>query len=281
MSTAYLEQWTGPYDIWDLVGHDGDTICHGPKATCVAYAERGGVEIISKSEAMKQPVTTYTRPAGKPFAWSYSKLKNFETCPKRHWHVDIAKDVVEEESEQLKYGNMLHDAMAKRIGSKTPLPATFAEFEPWAAKLDNFRGTMLVEQKLAIQKDFSPCTFFDKAAWFRGIADVLGIAGPVALCMDWKTGKIVEDSVQLALTAQCVFAHYPEVQAVRTEFIWLKDEATTRADFRREDMVGLWASLQPRVQMLEEAHKTTTYMAKPGPFCRRWCPVSQCPHHGH
>lgn len=102
----------------------------------------------------------------------------------------------------------------------------------------------------------------------------------MALVADWKTGKILEDSVQLALMAQCVFAHHPEVQRVRSEFIWLKEDATTRADFSREDMVKLWVSLNPRIAALEHAHNTTTYPAKPGSLCRRWCPVKACPHHG-
>src|SRR5205807_2231069 len=77
---------------------------------------------------------------------------------------------------------------------------------------------ILVEQQLAINADFGPVPWFDSAAWFRGIGDVIKIVGPVALIVDWKTGKIVEDSQQLALMAACVFAHHPEVQKVRSEF---------------------------------------------------------------
>jgi spore coat polysaccharide biosynthesis protein SpsF (cytidylyltransferase family) len=49
-----------------------------------------------------------TRHGPKPFAWSYSKLKNYEVCPKRHWHVDVKKDFKEAESEALKQGNLVH-----------------------------------------------------------------------------------------------------------------------------------------------------------------------------
>lgn len=223
-------------------------------------------------------VTTYNKP--KPFAWSYSRLKNFESCPKRHYEVDIIKSVKEEESEQLKFGNMLHDALAKRIKDGTPLPKPFAQYEPWVERIADPQGKILVEQKLAITKDFAPCDFFDRQAWFRGIGDVIKIVGPVALILDWKTGKVLEDSQQLALMAQCVFSHHPEVQKVRSEFIWLKEDATTRADFTRDDMVKLWGGLFPRIEALEQAHRTTTYPARPGNLCRRWCPVSSCPHHG-
>jgi hypothetical protein len=216
----------------------------------------------------------------KPFAWSYSRLKNYETCPKRHWHCDIVKDVKEEESDQLLYGNMLHSAMAKRISEGVPLPKGYDEYEDWAVKVLTGEGKVLVEQKLALNKDFGATSFFARDAWFRGVGDVIKIIGPVALVLDWKTGKIVEDSQQLALMAACVFAHHPEVMKVRSEFIWLKDDATTRADFTREGMSAVWASLWPRLQALEQAHNTTTYPAKPGGLCKRYCPVSQCPHHG-
>jgi hypothetical protein len=216
----------------------------------------------------------------KPFSWSYSRLKNFEVCPKRHWEIDIAKSIKEEESEELKWGNELHKAAAKHLSTRTPLPKEMAVLQPWCDKIVTGPGNIVVEQKLAITKDFAPCTFFDKAAWFRGVVDALKLLSPVALAIDWKTGKILEDSVQLALTAQCVFSHYPEIQKIRTEFVWLKHDASSRADFSRADMPALWRSLWPRIEALEQAHNTTTYPATPNRLCAKWCPVTSCPHHG-
>jgi hypothetical protein len=253
----------------------------GPYSVKTSDNYTQSIDLCEPFEEVQQMQITTTRRRPKSFAWSYSKLKNYETCPKRHFHVDIQKDAKEEESENLQYGNMLHDALGKRLGEKrTPLPKSFAHMEEWCTRLDDGRGELHSEQKLAITKDFGPCAFFDNEAWFRGVADVVKIMGPVALVLDWKTGKVVEDSVQLALTAACVFAHFPQVQKIRCEFVWLKEDATSRADFARTDMPGFWASVLPRVQTLEQAHNTTTYPAKPGNLCRRWCPVKQCPHHG-
>lgn len=223
---------------------------------------------------------TTTRSKPKSFSWSYSKLKNYESCPKRHFHVDIEKSAKEEESEALLYGNMLHKAIAERLSKKTELPKPFAQLERWAEKILTGEGNILVEQQLAITQDLNPCEWFSRDAWYRGIADVIKINGPVALAIDWKTGKILEDGVQLALMAQCIFAHHPDIQVIRTEFVWLKEDATTRADFKREDMVTLWNNTLPRVAQLEKASVTLTYPAKPGHLCRKWCPVKQCPHHG-
>lgn len=225
-----------------------------------------------------QIVTTRSKP--KAFSWSYSKLKNFESCPKRHWHIDINRDIKEETSENLAWGNMVHEALAKRVAKNTPLPKGMEPYEKWAVRLTASPGTILVEQKLAINKEFGGTSWFGDDAWYRGIGDVIKIVGRVALIVDYKTGKILEDGSQLALMAACVFAHYPEVSRVRSEFIWLKEDATTRADFDRNNMAEFWKSVWPRIEALKHAADTLTYPPKPGPLCKRWCPVKVCPHYG-
>lgn len=216
----------------------------------------------------------------KPFAWSYSKLKNFESCPKRYYNVDVAKIVKEDESEALSYGNTLHKVLANALSGKEGLPEHFRHLQEWVDKLVTGQGKILVEQQLAIRSDMGPTEWFGKDVWYRAIADFVKIQGPVALAIDWKTGKILEDGVQLALMAQCLFSHYPEVQAIRTEFVWLKEDATSRADFTRADMLTVWNGVLPRVQLLENAHRAMDFPPKPGFLCRKWCPVDKCPHHG-
>jgi hypothetical protein len=224
-------------------------------------------------------VTTYQ--GKKPFSWSYSQLKGYADCAKRYYHTSVARDVVEEESEQLAYGNLVHKLLADAIGKGTPLPAAHAkDLQPWVDKFRGGAATILVEQKYAITEDFQPTDWRSRDAWYRGIGDVVKIAGPVALVADHKTGKILENSEQLALMAQCVFAHYPEVRKVRSEFIWLAHNATTREDFTREDMPGLWAGLLPRVKALRNARENNIFPPRPGGLCKRYCSVKQCPHWG-
>jgi hypothetical protein len=226
-------------------------------------------------------ITTIRR-RPKAWAWSYSKLKNFESCPKRHFHVDLARDVKEEESEHLAWGNAVHKAMAERLGpEKKELPLPMKGYEHWCYVIEEgCAGQIIVEQKLAINADFGPTTWFGDDAWYRAIGDVIGIMQYDALIVDWKTGKVLEDSQQLALMAACVFAHYPHVQRVRAEFIWLKEDAHTTGKFDRNEMAGMWRNIWPRIEALKHAHDTQSYPAKPGRLCRSWCPVTQCPHHG-
>lgn len=217
----------------------------------------------------------------KPFAFSYSKLKNYETCPQRHYQVDVLKNF-NDESEALTHGNNVHKALADYVSKGTDL-GPFLEYKSWADRVKGGQyDQLLVEQQYAIKADFSPTSWFGKEAWYRGIADVVKIAGggTVALAVDWKTGKITEDSVQLALMAQCLFSHFPKLQFVRTEFVWLKEDATTREDFQRSDMEKLWVGLMPRVLALKEAYETKAYPPKPGFLCQRYCPVKSCDYNG-
>jgi hypothetical protein len=229
---------------------------------------------------MSRIKTIRNRP--KPFSWSYSKLKNFRACPKKHYHVDVLKDFQEPESDELRWGNTVHKVLAQRVGQGTVLPPVHEPMlEPWAQRIMSREwDDLMVENQLAIREDLSPCEWFADDAWYRGIADLIAIEGSAALVWDYKTGKVKEDETQLALMAQCVFSHRPDVKAIRTEFIWLKEDARSRADFTRADMPELWNRLLPELRVLKDAYATTSFPAEPGGLCRRWCPVKSCPHHG-
>ena len=218
----------------------------------------------------------------KAWAWSYSKLKNYETCPKRHYEIDLAKNYTEavEPGGPLDWGDRVHRGMAHSCGTGEPLPKEMKDFQKWVDRVRSGPGKLYVEQKYAITKDFGPTTFFAPDAWYRGIGDVVRVDGPVALGIDWKTGKLLVDSVQLMLMAQLIFAHYPEVQKVRTEFVWLAEDTSTPEVYDRKDLMDEWLGVMNRVKALEEAHIKQEYPPKPGRLCRKWCPVKSCMHHG-
>jgi len=229
--------------------------------------------------------TTTTYHGAKPYAWSYSKLKNWRVCPKRHRHYDVLpkghpEKIVEPESEQLAYGNDVHKAMAMRIEKGVPLPVPYASFEKYALALLKNPGQILVEQKVAIRRDYSACGYFADGVWFRSVADAIKIVGDVGLIVDWKTGKVDEQSEQLLLCAACVFAAYPQVHTIRSKFVWLQFDAETVVDITRADMPKLWAHLMPELQMLEQATTNEIFPPKPGYLCKNWCAVKSCQYNG-
>lgn len=227
--------------------------------------------------------------ATKKFAWSYSRLKNWRSCPKRHFHYDISKDVVEEKSEALAFGDEVHAALHKRLSKNTPLPAGIAHYETYVEKflagVDN-ETKILVEQKLAVTADFKPCGYFDRAVWFRAIADAVKIKGRVALNWDWKTGKPPslknqkDDPVQILTAAACLMAQHPQLQAVKNEFIWLEYDLKTTCIIKREQLPELWAGLMPEVKAYQHDIETQTFLPKKNGLCREYCGVVSCPYHG-
>jgi CRISPR/Cas system-associated exonuclease Cas4 (RecB family) len=220
-------------------------------------------------------------PRQKAWAWSYSKLKNFEVCPKKHYEVDLAKTYAEEEKPDgpLAWGNRVHDALAKALKGEAELPAEMQHYAAWVDRVKSGAGKLYVEQKYAINRQFQKTAYFADDVWYRGVGDVVRVDGDLALVLDWKTGKILEDSVQLMLMAQCLFSHYPELKYVRSEFVWLKDDCSTPELFTRKEVGDQWIGLLDRVNALEHAAKTMTYPPKPGRLCRSYCPVESCPFH--
>lgn len=216
----------------------------------------------------------------KPFSWSFSKLKNYEICPLRYYETDVKKTYVEK-SEQLDWGDRVHKGAAAHLSNGEPLhPDLLPVLAPWIARIKRTPGERSVERKFALTEDLQPTTYFGAGVWYRGVTDVLNVWDDVALAIDWKTGRITKDSVQLALMAQCVFSHYPQVQKIRTEFIWLQEDATTREDFTRTSLSSLWPGLRNRVSILQNSSNSNSWPTKPNKFCGQYCRVETCFHHG-
>jgi hypothetical protein len=218
----------------------------------------------------------------KKFSWSYSRLKNYEVCPKRYYETDVAKNYPQDDgSEVLAWGNAVHKAMAERCGpNKTPLPKGMEKFEPWALKVLGTEGDIFVEQDLAIDEDFFNCGWFDSNTWFRCKVDLARIVGDIGLIVDWKTGKILEDPVQLALTAAVAFAKFPDLRAIRASYVWLKEDAESSENFLREDMPRMWRGMWDRIERLTQAHERMDFPPVQSGMCKSWCKVTKCPFNG-
>ena len=218
----------------------------------------------------------------KEWSWSYSKLKNYDVCPKRMYEVDIAKNYVEEVKPDgpLDWGNRVHAAFKAALLGTAALAPEFVDLQPWVDRVLAGPGELLVEQKYAINRAFQKTGYFANDVWYRGIGDVVRIDRDIALVVDWKTGKVLEDPVQLMLMAQCLFSFYEDLKYVRSEFVWLKHDCTTPELFTRKEVAEQWRELLPRVNLMEQAAKDMNYPPKPNNFCKRNCPVRSCPFHG-
>lgn len=225
----------------------------------------------------------------KSFAWSWSRLKNWRDCARRHYECDIRKNY-KEETEEIVWGNTYHTTMQQRIERNKPLPSDWWKgHDYWPGRFRQVfedGADVRVELKLAMDRDFQPCEWFAPQTWCRGIVDVLGLAPHVsmALACDWKTGgKIRPEMEQLAINAQLIFSHHPEIETVNTFYCWsqhIKEVPPDVVTYTKRDMIPLWNKLLPELRQMEEAARTMEYPPKPSGLCVSWCPVTTCQYHG-
>jgi PD-(D/E)XK nuclease superfamily/Homing endonuclease len=96
-----------------------------------------------------------------------------------------------------------------------------------------------------------------------------------------NTGKSSNvDVVQLTLTSLMMFIQYPELLRVRSEFVWLPEDAQTTLMIDRHEAGEEWGALLPRVKKLEQAVLDNNFPPKPNNFCKRYCSVKSCEFNG-
>lgn len=214
--------------------------------------------------------------------WSYSSIKQFQTCPKQYYHLRLQKDFKDPPSPAMDYGNRFHKAAELYVRDGTKLPQEFMFAKATLDKLAQMRGTVLPEQKLALTANLEPCKFFDSNAWWRGIVDLLILNDGKAKILDYKTGKSAKyaDVGQLELMTLATFKHYPEVKSVRAGLLFVLCDEFITADYTQDDVPDLWQKWLSAYGELKHAYKTWSWNPKPSGLCRQHCVVTDCIHNG-
>lgn len=222
-----------------------------------------------------------------PPAWSYSSITMFDQCPKKYYHLRVAKDIKEPESEAMLYGTAVHEAAELFMRDDTPVPAKYGFMVPLLEKLKSIPGEKHCELKMGIKKvdgRLAPCGFFDKDVWYRGIADLIIINHDKgeARVIDYKTGKSAKyaDTKQLALMAACVFTHFPEIKTVKSGLLFVVSDEFVKADYKAETGFNIFSELDGVLVARETAYETGVFNPKRNFSCKAWCPVLTCAHNG-
>lgn len=212
--------------------------------------------------------------------WSYSSLSLYQQCPKKYYHLKVAKDIKEPLSEAITFGNTIHKIAEQYVSMGTPVPEQFKEIEPALASIKNMEGTKLCENKLGLTADLEPCGFFDKKVWWRGIADIIILQGDRALTIDYKTGKKSQyaDLKQLEVLSLAIFKHFPEVKKVKAGLMFLFAGDFVKADYLSDNQEEAWGPWISDVGQLQTSVEHNVWNAKPNFTCRGWCPVTSCVH---
>lgn len=216
----------------------------------------------------------------KPFTWTFSRIKNFQSCPKKYYHVEVSKEYPFEDNAKTIEGKEIHAALARRIKQGFVLPVKFAHLENYAVGVLTGQGKVYVEQKYALTDALEPTGYYADDVWVRAIADVVKVKDDMAMAIDWKNGKETEDSPQLGIIAQAVFSTFPQVQFIRSKYVWFQSETETVLDFRREDMPMFWVAMRRDVQDLKDATDNFDFPPVQNGLCKNYCPVKSCPFNG-
>lgn len=211
-----------------------------------------------------------------PTAWSYSRIDSSETCARKYWHLNVAKDLKEPENSYQVEGKETHDAFKNFLKSGTALPLHLRHH---GAVLDKINGLpvtdKLVEQQIALDSSWLPTDWFSKTAWVRVISDLTQLNGRVATVWDWKTGKQKDDFTQLKLNAAVTMHLAPEVDAVTMAYYWTKSKNITKDKLTREQLPEFWGGMLARVAVFQARYDNLDFPPRPNPFCRG-CVVRSC-----
>ena len=217
-------------------------------------------------------------PADRFYAWSYSRLSDYEACPLRAKLKHLVK-LPDPGNAAMARGADVHGSIAKYLSKKTRVPPPEAKL--FRKELGALRILApKVEEQWGFDGIWKPTDWFGLTTVARLVLDayVLNDSSnrfpPTLTIVDFKTGKKRDGYTdQLELYALGGFAKFPKVSGVTVE-LWYLDmgpKETERATYgRSSEFEALKLKWAKRVKpMLSDRRFPPT----PGNACR-WCPYS-------
>jgi hypothetical protein len=215
--------------------------------------------------------------------FSYSTLKAFETCARQYHEIKVLKKYPSPKTEQILYGERLHEAAEHYVASGVALTTEFEFMKPMLDNLLSLPGAKFAERKTAVTRDLVPCDWKAPDVWYKGIADfsAVDLEGKRGFVCDYKSGSNrFPDTDQLELMSLLLFAHHPEIEVVRSALLFVAKGTMERKTVRRAQAQFLWDRYRERNQLRECAHANGVFNPKQSGLCRKWCPVTTCEYNG-
>lgn len=217
----------------------------------------------------------------KPLVWSYSFLSTYDRCARQGQAKYITKELPYVESKEAAYGNLVHKVCedALRLQQFPPVPYDnmhkFFHDMYTTVHAVNPPAQLEPEQKLGVTRDWKPTDFFGSNVWGRGKLDApIILNAENALIFDWKTGKVWEDPLELAIQAVLLKAKYPQLTKIKGCYIWLKEDKYGEV----YDLHNMIDRTKDWVEETMEKVGQGLFYAQPNALCG-WCDLSTCKHH--
>jgi hypothetical protein len=218
-------------------------------------------------------------------AWSFSSIKTYDQCPKKFYHLKVAKDYQEDQNaEHLLYGTKFHKAAELYIKEGEPIPPEFNFAKGALDNLKNLPGEKLCEYEMGLTENLEPCGFKDENVWWRGIADliILDREAGEARVLDYKTGKSAKyaDTGQLELMALAIFKHFPEVKKIKAGLLFVIAKQLIKGNYHIDNQSVLWGKWLKDYEKMKSSYKNNVWNPRPSGLCRKHCVVLECSHNG-
>jgi PD-(D/E)XK nuclease superfamily len=204
--------------------------------------------------------------------WSYSFLSTYERCPRQAYAKWVSKTMPYKESPEAAYGNLVHGEIDNCLrGKTTRLPDKLAEYQKYVDNIKSQDGLKYSEYEIGVRPDWGNTSFRARDVWGRGKIDIAIIDGDSAILLDWKTGKVREDRLELDIQAVLLNAAHPYITDIWGGYIWLKEHKMGK-------MYNLGVNLSDTKEWIETTMKKVDmepWVAKKNPLCP-WCENSNC-----
>lgn len=222
-------------------------------------------------------------------AWSFSRLKDFESCPLKAYKKYVEKASQDHmDRKAADRGTMVHDAAEKFVKGEGDFIKEMAKFREYFAKVkaEYDKGDVIVEQDWGFDIDWNITGWFDKDVWCRMKLDNLRIktrndgGDPIyAIPTDYKTGKKYGNEVshgqQGQIYALGTFLRFPSLEVADVELVYLDQGQTTKRTYTREKAMKFLPTWTSRGLKMTSA---TDYPPRPNKMTCMWCPFG--PQHG-
>jgi CRISPR/Cas system-associated exonuclease Cas4 (RecB family) len=202
-------------------------------------------------------------------AWSYSRLSDYEACPRRAKFKHLDK-LVEPAGPALERGGQIHKEAEAYVRRRVPeLPKSLERFPAEFAAL-RARDDVETELQLAVTREWRPCDWFGADAWLRIVVDAThaGVAATEAgrVIIDYKTGKMYPDKVdQLDLYGLVALAYHAGVRRVDSALWYLDQGEIINRVLVRAEAPAVRQRWEERVVALLADER---FDPKPGNACR-------------
>jgi hypothetical protein len=219
---------------------------------------------------------------GRPLAWSFSRLIDFEKCARwaHKLYVEKQEKPATLDTKAADRGHVVHKGAEDYIlGATDEIIDDLKKVKDDLVRLRelNTTGIVEVEQEWAFDLNWQQTDWFAEETWARIKLDVF-VKHPDAPweVIDWKTGKRFFNEVKHAqqglLYAIAAFLRYPEMEKVRIRFIYTDEgKESPHRVYERATIMRMFPTWDDRARKFTFA---TEWPAKPNAMNCRFCPWS-------